>query len=155
MKKIIIILSLIFIAGSSFGQLVSDARIQNTISSKSIGVIPVADPFSLIDFSKVRWSNSYSMSFFSGGNSSVSTGMLNSMMSYEISSKLSVALNVGLSHDPGMLLGNGSSNVNVLPGFQLDFHPSEYFNLRINYQQLDGRNLLYNNYLNRGRYIKP
>jgi len=121
-------------------QFVDDAAYQSYQRSNSLGVAPAVSPFSLIDFSRVRWSNSYSVSFFSGGNSSGSIGMWNSNMSYDLSRSFSIAFDINLVHNPGGLLGNTNNDAIILPGFSLDYHPSRNFNLRIDYRTLDYRN---------------
>lgn len=143
MKKVAIIIIVILLAGSAMSQLSDAARVSELSRSNSLGVAPARSPFSLLDNSRISWSHSYSVGFFSGGNSSGSYGLLNSMMLYEVSSKLTFAFNMALSHDPGLLWGNGNQSATFLPGFLIDFHPSKNFSLRINYQRLDGQNPYY------------
>jgi hypothetical protein len=61
-------------------------------------------------------------------------------MFYDFSPKLTLALNLGLAHDPGALFGNGArtANSSFLPGFALDYHPSDKFRMSIIYQQFNG-----------------
>lgn len=106
--------------------------------SNSLNVKPATSAFSLIDLSRIRWSNSYTIGFFSGGGQSGSTGMLNSMMFYEFSPKLSLALSVGVLHNTGALWGKGTSDATILPGFRLDYHPSEKFQMSIGFQRYSG-----------------
>ena len=143
MKKIAILIIVVLLAGNVMAQLSDAAKVNELSRSNGLGVAPAISPFSLLDNSRITWSHSYSIGFFSGGNTSGSYGLLNSMMFYEVSSKLSVAFNMALSHDPGLLWGNGNQSATFLPGFMLDFHPSKNFSLRINYQRLDGQNPYY------------
>lgn len=139
-RKSILITVLLLFAVSASAQLTDMAKIKKYRRDNSFGVRGAASPFSLIDFSRVKWSNSYSVSFFSGGQSSGSLGMFNSSMMYDISTKLSLAVNLGVLHSPSSLWGNRDGSATFLPGFILDFHPSEHFNLRINYQRLGSYN---------------
>lgn len=150
MKKIILIISLIMIYSLSFAQSSDQAQIENINNQSSFGLSPAPTPFSLIDLSRVKWSNSYSVSFFSGGNNSGSVGLLNTQIFYEFSSKLSLALNIGIAHNPGNFWGEGNTNATILPSFQLDYHPSENFRLSIGMQQYNGYYMPYgtNNLLN-------
>ncbi len=140
MKFFAFIFIALFLTTAVAAQFVDDVSYQGYQRSNSLGVAPAVSPFSLIDFSRVRWSNSYSVSFFSGGNSSGSIGMWNSNMSYDLSRSLSIAFSVNLVHNPGGLLGNTNNDACILPGFSLDYHPSRNFNLRIDYRTLDYRN---------------
>lgn len=129
---------LLFVTTAS-AQFVDDATQKDYQKENSLGVKPAVNPFSLIDFSRIRWSNSYSVSFFSGGNSSGSLGLWNSRMSYDLSNSLSLAFDINLVHNPSGLIGKGTSDAMVLPGFSLDFHPSRNFRMRFDYQTLDYR----------------
>jgi hypothetical protein len=101
-----------------------------------IGVQPAVTPFSLLDLSRVKWSHSYSISYFSGGGYSGSTGMLSSSMFYEFSPSLSMTLDLSLMHNAGALWGSGTNDARVLPGVRLDFHPSESFRMQVSFQQV-------------------
>jgi len=145
MKKILILLMILSVTTVQ-AQLVDNAIIENTQSTTSHNLKPAVTPFSLLDFSKITWSHSYSVSFFSGGNGSNSLGVWNTSMFYEVSSKLSLALNVGIAHDPGSIWGDANSSADILPGFMLDYHPSKNFNVQISMQSYRGTNNYYNPY---------
>jgi hypothetical protein len=146
MKKVTIAVIVVLLAGSALAQFSDAAKVDELSKTSGLGIAPATSPFSLLNNSRVTWSHSYSVSFFSGGSYSGSYGMLNSAMFYEVSSKLSLAFSMALAHDPGLLWGNGSQSATFLPGFMLDFHPSKNFSLRINYQRLDGANPYYYGY---------
>jgi hypothetical protein len=117
----------------------SDAAKLNAISrSSSLGIKPASSPFSLLDLSKMHWSQSYSMSFISGGGYSGSVGLLRTSMLYDLSSQFTLGLNLGILHNAGALWGDGSTNASFLPGFWLDYHPSRQFNMSINVQWYQG-----------------
>jgi len=108
----------------------------NTVSQSSLK--GAANPFSLLSSSRIRWSNSYSVSFFSGGGRSGSLGLLNTSMYYELSPKLSLGLNVGILHNPSSLWGDAKSSPTLLPGMKLDFHPSRAFRMIVDVRSVSG-----------------
>jgi len=119
-------------------QLKSDMPNIEQTSNTGIGLEPAKTPFSLLDFSRIKWSNSYSVSFFSGGGSSGSLGLLNTTMFYEFSSKLSMGVNIGILHNTGAIWGDGRTDASVLPSFMLDYHPSEKFRMSLMVETLRG-----------------
>lgn len=100
-------------------------------------------PFSLLSSSRIRWSNSYAVSFFSGGGRSGSVGLLNTSMLYEFSPKLSVGLNLGILHNPGSLWGDRNNGSSLLPGMRLDYHPSKAFRMVLDIRSVSGAFLPY------------
>lgn len=144
MKSILVCVSLLLMAGAVFAQS-AGAPIPSTAPSNSLGLQGAPNPFSLLDFSRMRWSHSYSISFFSGGGSSGSVGLLNTTMDYELSKSLSLSLNVGVMHNSGALWGDGRNDATILPGFQLDYHPSEKFRLMLGFQRVSGLSPYYYN----------
>lgn len=152
MKLYIIILAVLVLSLSVSAQLADQADIANVNNNTGIGLNPASSPFSLIDLSRVKWSHSYSVSYFSGGNSSSSLGLWNSSMFYEFSNNLSLTLNIGVAHDANALFGGENSFSKVLPGFQLDYHPSNNFNLRVGFQSYAGYNPYYYDYLYNNRF---
>ncbi|UCG61712.1 MAG: hypothetical protein JSV52_00025 [Candidatus Zixiibacteriota bacterium] len=138
MKKTLVMLMVLGLAFPAWGQLSDEAALDDYNRSSSFGIKPAVSPFSLIDLSRVRWSNSYSVSFFSGGNYSGSVGLFRTTMFYDLSSKLSLSLNLGVVHNTGAIWGDGSSNASLLPGFILDYHPSNSFRMSIGVQTYSG-----------------
>lgn len=152
MKRIFLILLVIVFASSSFAQLSDVATLEKARDTRTFGIKPVSSLFSLIDMSKIRFSNSYSVSFFSSGSNSGSLGMLNSNMFYDFSKKLTVGINLSLFHNPNSIFDrSANANESILPGFMIDYHPSKNFNLRIDYRSQD-RNLYQPYY--RSNYIR-
>lgn len=129
------------------------AELDEALKANAMGVQPVESPFSLIDLSRLQWSHSYSLSYVSGNGYSQSVGMLNTSMFYEFSPSLSLMLNVGVAHNAGALWGNGNTDATILPGFVLDYHPSENFRMTIGVQTFGGG--LYGPYYGRGLYYRP
>jgi hypothetical protein len=135
-----VLTSLLLVSGVS-AQLVDDATHLGTITNSrpGIGIQPANSAYSLLDLSRITWSHSYSVSFFSGGSTSGSVGLWTTQMNYEISSKLHLALNIGLLHNPGALWSNGEkSEATVLPGFRLDYQPSRNVFMSVSFQQYSG-----------------
>lgn len=143
MKRLVIgtILVLVFAAGVAAQQVdMAPPRVSDqpnvTEQPSGLGIEPAVTPFSLLDFSRMKWSHSYSVTYFSGGGYSGSTGMLNSSMFYEFTPSLSMTLDLSLMHNAGALWGNGNYDARVLPGVSLDYHPSESFRMQVSFQQV-------------------
>ena len=150
MKTLISILAVLALALPAAAQLVEQAPLTSDRAQSSFGSTPAPTPFSLLDLSRIRWSHSYSVSYFSGGNTSGTMGILNTAMLYEFSPKLSLNINIGLAHNPGALWGDSrNNNSELLPGFLLDYHPSEKFRMSLGFQKFVG-NYFYPYYYNRG-----
>ena len=151
MKPILALVLVLTVTVTALGQSSDEAKLNALAQSNSLGIKPTASPFSLLDLSRMRFSHSYSVSFFSGDGYSGSVGMLNSMMLYELSSKFSLGFNLGIAHDVGAMWSNGNHSASVFPGFWLDFHPSDRFRMSISVQRYPG---IYSPYSYR-RYIEP
>lgn len=145
--SIIVIISLL-LSFSAMAQTVDQAILEEARSSTLLGAQPVESPFSLLDFSRMKWSHSYSLSYISGGGNSGSVGILNTSMFYEVSSKLSLNVNLGIMHDAGAIWGDNNNNATLLPGFLLDYHPSNNFSISVGMQRVSGMYPYYNS----GRY---
>jgi len=145
MIKVFTVLVVLALSGSAFGQFVDQADLEQTTRSNSLGQSPVDRPFSLLDLSRIRWSNSYTISFFSGNGNSGSMGLLNTTMFYEFSRKLSLAVNVGIAHNTGAIWGDGNNSATILPSFMLDYHPSKNFQISIGMQTFNGGYYPYSN----------
>jgi hypothetical protein len=145
----ITLLFLFLISVSVSAQMVDKVEIDN-MKKDYLGLKPAGQPFSLIDFSKLKWTHSYSISFFSGGGTSGSNGLYMSNIFYEFSSKLSMNLKLGIAHDPGSIFDrSGGQKADFLPGIQLNYHPTPNFTFSAGFdtypQNLYNR---YNSYYN-------
>ncbi len=130
-SAVVTILVLAFLAISSMAQDVEVAKLKQASSINTLGTRPAPNPFSLLDLSKLQFSHSYSMTFLSGGSGSGSAGLLNTSVFYEISPKLSLQLDLGVLHNSGAIWGDANNDATLLPGFILDFHPSDKFSMVI------------------------
>lgn len=141
------VILVVFLSASLSAQLTDKAEIQS-VKSDYLGLKPASKPFSLIDLSRIKWSNSYSLNFFSGGGTSGSLGLLTSSIFYEISSSLSLNLKMGVAHNPGDLFdrNNHNSNATLLPGFRLDYHPSSNINISVGFETVPDLYYLYSPY---------
>lgn len=146
MKKVLIIIFILSLSISAMGQFVDEAELVQSTKANSLGQSPVDRPFSLLDLSRIQWSHSYSLSFFSGNGNSGSVGILNTTMFYEFSNKLSLAVNVGIAHNAGAIWGDGNNSATILPGFLLDYHPSKNFRISVGMQTFNGGYYPYSNY---------
>lgn len=128
------------LAGSAVvAQQADIATLRQTAAENPLGVKPSFSPSSLLDASRFSWSHSYSISFFSGNNSSLTTGLLNSTMHYQLSPSLSLAFNIGILHNAGSLFNRAvSTDATFLPGFALDYRPSNKFHLSLQVQRISG-----------------
>jgi hypothetical protein len=154
MKRIIFsILAVIALAIPVSAQLVEQETARPDMTLDAYGSSPAASPFSLLDLSRINWSHSYSVTYFSGGLGSGTLGLFTTRMAYEFSSKLSMNLNVGIAHNPGALWGDKKNNeTQLLPGFLLDYHPSEKFRMSLGFQQYGGNYYNPYYYYNRGLF---
>lgn len=139
MKKssFVIILVLIMLAGSLFAQDIDVARLRQAALDNTFGSRPVSQPFQLIDFSKLQFSHSYSLSFLSGGSTSGSVGNWNTSMFYEFSPKLSLNVDLNMMHTGGNLSNLNDKTTTVLPAFSLDYHPSNNFSITVGYARIN------------------
>ena len=129
MRFCLTVLFFILISISVSAQMVDKAEIGN-MKKDYLGLKPAGKPFSLIDFSKLQWTHSYSISFFSGGGISGSSGLYVGNIFYEFSSKLSLNLKLGIAHNPGSIFDRSKGqNAAFLPGIHLDYHPSPNFTI--------------------------
>ena len=134
------IVILLFLVVGVQAQNAEVADLQQTTSTGTglAGVQPSYSPFSLLSSEKITWSHSYSVSFFSGGSSSGSVGLMSSTMHYQFSPKLSLAVNLGVLHNPSALWGSGEDQASFLPGFRLDYRPSDKVSMSVSFQRYDG-----------------
>jgi len=132
-KAILLFVSLMLLFNFALAQMADKAEVKS-LKQDYLGLMPANKPFSLIDLSRVKWSHSYSVMFFSGGGSSGSMGMYTGSMFYEISSSLSIDLTLGIAHNPGSLFNrNINGDAALYPAFNLDYHPSDNFRISVGF----------------------
>jgi len=99
---------------------------------------PKALGFALLDPSRLRMRQSYSLSYFSGSGVSGSVGLYSNMLEYDLFKPLTLRVGLSYVHQPfggsersgGTVLGQSR----FLPSFGLDYRPSDKFFLSINYE---------------------
>ena len=92
--------------------------------------------FSLLDPSRFRIHNSYSLSFLSGSGQSGSIGLFMSTIDYQISRPLSLRVGLGYLHQPLGFLKNttGPGQGRILPNATLDYRPSDKFHFILDFR---------------------
>lgn len=124
--------SLIMLTSPANAQMADQAELREINSRNAVSIPAAASPFSLLDLSKIQWSNSYSLSYGSGSAGSGSYGMFTTSMLYEFSPSLSMALAVGVGHNPSSIFNNeANSSADLFPAFSLDYHPNNKFHLNL------------------------
>jgi len=153
-KYLYLTVILFLMAVSVMAQHTDKAILENAHTATLLGAQPAKSPFSLLDFSRMKWSHSYTLSYLSGGGYSGSVGILNNNLFYEFSSKLSMNLNLGIMHHAGAIWGDENNNATLLPGFLLDYHPSDKFSVAFGIQRVNGYYPYYpgNRFYNSGWY---
>lgn len=87
----------------------------------------------LIDFTKIRMTHSYSMSFSSSGGRGATIGLYQNTMSYKISDPLEVKLKIGLVNNFQNSYYNGGSGNQILYGTEVTYKPSDNFQIYFEY----------------------
>lgn len=113
-------------------QMADRAELREIKSENSVSFQPANSAFSLIDLSRIRWSHSYNMSYYSGSFGSGSYGLYTGSLIYEFSPSLSMYLDVGIGQNLGALVSSDqSSSAQVFPGIAFDYHPSKNFRISV------------------------
>lgn len=91
----------------------------------------------VIDPSRFKMTQSYSLSFFSGGSRSFNQGLYLNTMQYQLSDPLTAVLQVGYLHQPlgGAGLTGSSAGRFFISGASLEYKPSNGTRLFFDYQQ--------------------
>ncbi len=90
--------------------------------------------FSLLDLSRLKIRNSYTVSYLSSGKQSGSFGLYVTSFEYQLSNPLNIQVDLGYLHQPfSMGRNNIDIDSRILPNVRVNFSPSPYFNLSINY----------------------
>ncbi|MBI3872203.1 MAG: hypothetical protein HY304_03890 [candidate division Zixibacteria bacterium] len=112
--------------------------------------------WALLDPSRLHMRQSYSLSYFSGSAGSGSVGLYMNTLEYDLFKPLTVRVGLGYMHNPlGSLVKSGGGGQALvenrfLPNFSLDFHPSDKFQLMVDFRTVPYDGLGY--YGSRSRY---
>ncbi len=92
----------------------------------------------LIDPSRFKMTQSYSLSFLSGGNRSFNQGLYLNTLQYQIADPLTAVLQVGYLHQPlgGAGLTGSSAGQFFISGASLEYKPANGTRLFFDYQQM-------------------
>lgn len=105
------------------------------VENKSFfGLTPQKSSFSLLDPSRLKMRQSYTLSYFSGKKGSESSGLYLNTIQYQISEPLKLTMNLGYLHRPSFWQrsGNSFNTQGILSDFQLEYKKSNfYFLLKI------------------------
>ncbi len=83
---------------------------------------------SFLDRDHFRMTQSYGMSYYSGGGQSGTLGMYTNSMNFRLSDPLLLRLNIGVMHQPfGAPKGSKNQNAQVMQGMELIYRPNKYF----------------------------
>ncbi|MCP4632249.1 MAG: hypothetical protein GY855_04930 [candidate division Zixibacteria bacterium] len=98
---------------------------------------------SILDPDRIRTSHSYSFSYFSGSGGSGSVGMLMNSIEYKVSDPLKLTFDIGVMHNPSAIVGRSNSGISpvVVPGFTLQYQPSNSFLFRMSIQSYPNSHL--------------
>jgi len=112
---------------------------------------PVQRTFSLLDPSRLTISHAYTISYLSGGSTSGSVGLYQSIIQYQLARPLTLRVGLAYAHNPLSALGGKSGELvheGLYPSFQLEYRPSSHVYLGIGYERVPG-NLYYSPYCGR------
>lgn len=93
--------------------------------------------FSLLDLSRLKIRNSYTVSYLSSGSRSGSFGLFVTSFDYQLSNPLNIQVDLGYLHQPFSM---GRNNIDIgsriLPNVRVNYNPSPYFNLSVNFMSM-------------------
>jgi hypothetical protein len=139
-RNIIIVILLVCLPSLAYGQLKSQgkpvdmAQELRTSSQAAGGIGGIIG----LDPSKIHFSHSYSMSYFSFNGQSFAQGLYLNTIDYEFSAPLTMRLQWGFAHAPlanfgaKSVLGNGP----FISAAELQYRPSEKFSIGVEYRAL-------------------
>jgi len=135
MRSIIISVMILLFPLSASAQMTDKAEISQINQKYDLG-LSKRPSFPWLDLSKLHFSQSYAVSFFSGNGYSGSQALYNGTIVYQLSHPLTLSLNMGILHDPSALWGSQSltSTTAFLPSGRLDWRPSENFLMSIGFE---------------------
>lgn len=121
---------------------------QGTAATTSSSTLSKASPrpiFSLLDPSRLHMTQTYSLSYMSGGGQGKMIGMYINQIDYEFAKPLKVSFAIAYLHQPQGLWGARTqiSGNKLLPSFRVDWRPSRHFRLVMNYETRSPYQLFY------------
>jgi len=150
-KYIAIVIALMAMPMLVSAQMADEVEVKEVTEKYDLG-LSRRPSVSLIDLSRLDFSHSYSLSYFSGGAYSGTMGYYSGTMRYRIADPLTFTFNLGILHNPGSLFGGSGSfsrNSMFLPSGRLDWRPSDKFRMSIGFETVPAY------YNHRGYYYYP
>ncbi len=135
-----------------------NAQFRNqTGQSKDIrGGITSPVPGSLLGFldrDRFNMSQSYGMSYYSGGGQSGSVGMYTNSMNFRLADPLLLRFNVGIMHQPfGGPKGAKNQGAQVMEGVELIYRPNKNFQFQAGFSNAPTYNSYNNPFLSGGMF---
>lgn len=132
MRKLLLATAVLsFVAVSAFAQ---TGQTTNPVSGATAEG-PKPSSLFLLDPSRFKIGHTISTSYASLGGHGVLTSMYLADIQYKLANPLDIRVSLGFANSQGSLFGPRGSANSIIPGFELNYHPSKNFNLIINYQQ--------------------
>ncbi|EQB62730.1 MAG: hypothetical protein RBG1_1C00001G0309 [candidate division Zixibacteria bacterium RBG-1] len=130
-----VVISFVF-STVSYSQSLSEPK-GNLESTHLNSLTPNNTRFSLLDLSRLKIRNSYTVSYLSSGNRSGSFGLFVTSFEYQLSNPLNIQVDLGYLHQPfSMGRNNIDINSRILPNVRVNYSPSPYFNLSVNFMSM-------------------
>lgn len=129
MRKIIVIISILLLAGAGYAQLQSDLP---------TSYAPAKSSFSLFDPNRFHMSHSFSVMYMSSNSGSQSLGMYLNSIEYQVSDPLNIKLDIAFLHQPGAFYntsGVSLSDGRILPAISISYRPMKNLLFQFNYRQ--------------------
>jgi hypothetical protein len=103
-----------------------------------LGLSPQSPSFSLLDPSRLKMTQSYTISYFSSKSSQGSLGLYANTIQYQLSKPLTVWIGLSYLHQPFSWLKsqNISTKGRILPNFMLEYKPNSNFYFLIKFSSL-------------------
>ena len=139
-KMCLSICILMLMAGLSFaGGDVGDHRAGLSLPGLDLGDLPGANQgLSLLDSQRLQMSQSFGLVYSSDGKKGDMVGLYQNLLSYRISPRLNLKVNLGFMHRP-LADNQSSAGLNrqaLMTAFQLDFRPLDNVFIRFDYRSL-------------------
>ena len=137
-----VVISFVF-STVSYSQSLSEPK-GNLESTHLNSLTPNNTRFSLLDLSRLKIRNSYTVSYLSSGNRSGSFGLFVTSFEYQLSNPLNIQVDLGYLHQPfSMGRNNIDINSRILPNVRVNYSPSPYFNLSVNFMSMGNQYFYY------------
>lgn len=134
-RVIILLLAVFAFTAAAFGQTNTGGFLGTPEEDVTTSDAPKGSSVFLLDPSRFKINHTISTSYASIGGRGVLTSMYMADISYKLANPLDIRISLGVANSQGSFFGPKGSANSIIPGFQLHYHPSNAFNLIVNYQQ--------------------